>query len=104
MWNAKSALSHETMGKAVKLKQPDVTLYIELLTKGSPCLQRGKSKVPGHAGGTSGKVACLISGRYRFPGRGLPHDQARVQAVFVHFPAGRWSARASEKVRSWSNF
>lgn len=56
------AYLHEAMGKAVKLKQPDVTLYIELLTKEAHVAAR---KIEGPGGmpvGTSGKVACLISG------------------------------------------
>ena len=91
------AYLHETTGKAVKLKQPDVTLYIELLTKEAHVAAR---KIEGPGGmpvGTSGKVACLISGGIDSPVAAYRMIKRGCKAVFVHFSGRPLVSRASEE-------
>ncbi len=91
------AYLHETTGKAVKLKQPDVTLYIELLTKEAHVAAR---KIQGPGGmpvGTSGKVACLISGGIDSPVAAYRMIKRGCKAVFVHFSGRPLVSRASEE-------
>ncbi len=88
---------HETTGKAVKLKQPDVTLYIELLTKEAYVAAR---KIQGPGGmpvGTSGKVACLLSGGIDSPVAAYRMIKRGCKAVFVHFSGRPLVSRASEE-------
>ncbi|HQR13269.1 MAG TPA: tRNA uracil 4-sulfurtransferase ThiI [Nitrospira sp.] len=91
------AFLHETTGKAVKLKQPDVTLYIELLTKEAHVAAR---KIEGPGGmpvGTSGKVACLISGGIDSPVAAYRMIKRGCKAVFIHFSGRPLVSRASEE-------
>lgn len=84
-------------GKAVKLKQPDLTLYIELLTREAHVAAR---KIPGPGGmpvGTSGKVACLISGGIDSPVAAYRMMNRGCKAVFVHFSGRPLVSRASEE-------
>ena len=88
---------HEAMGKAVKLKQPDLTLYIELLTHE---VHIAAKKIPGPGGmpmGTSGKVACLISGGIDSPVAAYRMMKRGCKAVFVHFSGRPLVSRASEE-------
>lgn len=88
---------HETTGKAVKLKQPDLTLYIELLTKEAHVAAR---KIQGPGGmpvGTSGKVACLISGGIDSPVAAYRMMKRGCKAVFVHFSGRPLVSRDSEE-------
>jgi len=88
---------HETTGKAVKLKQPDVTLHIELLTKEAYVAAR---KIQGPGGmpvGTSGKVACLLSGGIDSPVAAYRMIKRGCKAVFVHFSGRPLVSRASEE-------
>ena len=88
---------HETTGKSVKLKQPDVTLYIELLTKEAHV---SATKIQGPGGmpvGTSGKVACLLSGGIDSPVAAYRMIKRGCKAVFVHFSGRPLVSRASEE-------
>lgn len=88
---------HEATGKAVKLKQPDTTLYIELLTKEAHV---GAKKIEGPGGmpvGTSGKVACLISGGIDSPVAAYRMIKRGCKAIFVHFSGRPLVSRASEE-------
>ncbi|MBX3326511.1 MAG: tRNA uracil 4-sulfurtransferase ThiI [Nitrospira sp.] len=87
-------------GKKVSLKQPDLTVYIELLTKDAFC---SAEKVEGPGGmptGVSGKVACLISGGIDSPVAAYRLIKRGCQASFIHFSGRPLVSRASEdKVR-----
>ncbi|HMZ57058.1 MAG TPA: tRNA uracil 4-sulfurtransferase ThiI, partial [Nitrospira sp.] len=87
----------DVTGKSVKLKQPDLTLYIELLTNEAHVAAR---KVQGPGGmpvGTSGKVACLISGGIDSPVAAYRMMKRGCKAVFVHFSGRPLVSRASEE-------
>ena len=87
-------------GKAVDLRQPDVTIHIETLIKDAYYFLHREEGPGGLPIGTSGMVACLLSGgidspvaAYRLMKRGCP-------AVFIHFHGRPYVSRASEeKVR-----
>ena len=87
-------------GKTVDLRQPDVTIHIETLIKDAYYFLHREEGAGGLPLGTSGKVACLLSGgidspvaAYRLMKRGCP-------AVFIHFHGRPYVSRASEeKVR-----
>lgn len=87
----------EVTGKTVKLKRPDLTLYIELLTREAHLAAR---KVPGPGGmpvGTGGKVACLLSGGIDSPVAAYRMIKRGCKAVFVHFSGRPLVSRASEE-------
>ncbi|MBH0203554.1 MAG: tRNA 4-thiouridine(8) synthase ThiI [Nitrospira sp.] len=90
----------EQTGKTVNLKSPDVTIYIELLSKEAYC---ATNKIEGPGGmpvGVSGKVACLISGGIDSPVAAYRMIKRGCQASFVHFSGRPLVSRASEdKVR-----
>ena len=72
-------------GKTVRLKQPDLTLDIELLTREAHVAAR---KIPGPGGmpmGTGGKVACLLSGGIDSPVAAYRMIKRGCKAIFVHF-------------------
>ena len=87
-------------GKTVKLTAPDLTIYIELLTKDAYYYLE---KVQGPGGmpvGVSGTVACLISGGIDSPVAAYRMMKRGCNAVFVHFSGRPLVSRASEdKVR-----
>ena len=90
----------EKTGKKVSLKHPDVTIYIELLTKDAFC---SAEKVEGPGGmptGVSGNVACLTSGGIDSPVAAYRLIKRGCLATFVHFSGRPLVSRASEeKVR-----
>ncbi len=90
----------EQTGKTVSLKHPDLTVYIELLTKDAFC---SAEKVEGPGGmptGVSGKVACLTSGGIDSPVAAYRLIKRGCLATFVHFSGRPLVSRASEeKVR-----
>ncbi len=94
-----AAVSHAT-GKRVSLKNPELTIYIELLSKSVFCTTQ---KVDGPGGmpvGVSGKVACLISGGIDSPVAAYRMIKRGCQACFIHFSGRPLVSRASEdKVR-----
>lgn len=72
-------------GKAVKLKEPDVTVYIEICEKESYVYT---SKIPGIGGlpvGTAGKVVALVSGGIDSPVAAFMMMKRGCEVVAVHF-------------------
>ncbi len=83
-------------GKPVSLKRPDVTVFIELLTKEAYV---SIEKIPGPGGmpvGVSGTVACLLSGGIDSPVAAFRMIKRGCRAVFVHFSGRPLVSRASE--------
>ncbi|MGZ8421523.1 MAG: tRNA uracil 4-sulfurtransferase ThiI [Nitrospira sp.] len=87
----------EVTGKTVKLKQPDLTLYIELLTHEAHLAARKITGPGGMPVGTSGKVACLLSGGIDSPVASYRMIKRGCKAVFVHFSGRPLVSRASEE-------
>ena len=87
----------EVTGKSVKLKQPDLTLYIELLTGEAHLAARKITGPGGMPVGTSGKVACLLSGGIDSPVASYRMIKRGCKAVFVHFSGRPLVSRASEE-------
>jgi tRNA uracil 4-sulfurtransferase len=87
-------------GKKVSLKNPDVTVYVELLSKEA---YYSTEKIEGPGGmpvGVSGQVACLISGGIDSPVAAYRMIKRGCRALFVHFSGRPLVSRASEeKVR-----
>lgn len=87
-------------GKKVSLKNPDVTIYVELLSKEAFC---SAEKIEGPGGmpvGVSGKVACLTSGGLDSPVAAYRMIKRGCVASFIHFSGRPLVSRASEdKVR-----
>lgn len=90
----------ERTGKKVSLKNPDLTVYVELLSKEAYC---SIDKIQGPGGmpvGVSGKVACLLSGGIDSPVAAYRMMKRGCKASFVHFSGRPLVSRASEdKVR-----
>ncbi len=90
----------DATGKKVKLTDPDLTIYIELLAKEA---YYSIEKVQGPGGmpvGVSGRVICLISGGIDSPVAAYRMMKRGCNAVFVHFSGRPLVSRASEdKVR-----
>ncbi|HLZ32944.1 MAG TPA: tRNA uracil 4-sulfurtransferase ThiI [Nitrospira sp.] len=90
----------DVTGKKVNLTDPDLTVYIELLSKEA---YYSVEKVQGPGGmpvGVSGRVACLISGGIDSPVAAYRMMKRGCNAVFVHFSGRPLVSRASEeKVR-----
>jgi tRNA uracil 4-sulfurtransferase len=87
----------EVTGKSVKLKQPDLTLYIELLTHEAHLAARKIAGPGGMPVGTSGKVACLLSGGIDSPVASYRMIKRGCKAVFIHFSGRPLVSRASEE-------
>ena len=87
-------------GKQVQLKQPDLTVYIELVP---PEAYVSFLREPGPGGlptGTGGKVVCLLSGGIDSPVAAYRMMKRGCQAIFVHFHGRPYLSRVSEeKVR-----
>lgn len=84
-------------GKKVSLKNPDLTIYAELLSKEAFC---SAEKIEGPGGmpvGVSGKVACLISGGIDSPVAAYRMVKRGCLASFVHFSGRPLVSRASEE-------
>lgn len=94
------AAIHEHTGKPVSLKDPDVTVYLELL---SHDVYFSVEKIQGPGGlpvGVSGKVTCLISGGIDSPVASYRMIKRGCRALFVHFSGRPLVSRDSEdKVR-----
>lgn len=87
----------EGTGKTVSLRDPDLTVYIELLTKEA---YFSVDKIQGPGGmpvGVSGKVACLISGGIDSPVAAYRMIKRGCRAMFVHFSGRPLVSRASEE-------
>lgn len=86
--------------KKVSLKHPDLTVYIELLTKDAFCSAEKNEGPGGMPTGVSGKVACLISGGIDSPVAAYRLIKRGCRASFIHFSGRPLVSRASEeKVR-----
>lgn len=87
-------------GKKVSLRTPDLTVYVELLSKETFC---SAEKIEGPGGmpvGVSGHVACLLSGGIDSPVAAYRMVKRGCQATFIHFSGRPLVSRASEeKVR-----
>lgn len=94
------AAIHEQTGKAVSLKNPDITVYLEMLSRD---VYFAVEKIQGPGGmpvGVSGKVACLISGGIDSPVASYRMIKRGCRALFVHFSGRPLVSRDSEdKVR-----
>jgi thiamine biosynthesis protein ThiI len=94
------AAIHEQTGKAVSLREPDITVYLEMLSRD---VYFAVEKNPGPGGmpvGVSGKVACLISGGIDSPVASYRMIKRGCRALFVHFSGRPLVSRDSEdKVR-----
>ena len=90
----------DALEKKVNLKNPDLTIYLELLTKEA---YYATEKVQGPGGipvGVSGTVACLISGGIDSPVAAYRMIKRGCRAFFLHFSGRPLVSRASEeKVR-----
>ncbi|MFO0767420.1 MAG: tRNA uracil 4-sulfurtransferase ThiI [Nitrospiraceae bacterium] len=84
-------------GKTVKLKNPDLTLYVELLTKEAHIAADKTNGPGGMPVGTSGKVACLLSGGIDSPVAAYRMMKRGCKALFVHFSGRPLVSRASEE-------
>ena len=84
-------------GKTVKLKQPDLTLSVELLTKEAHVAADKTNGPGGMPVGTSGKVACLLSGGIDSPVAAYRMMKRGCKAIFVHFSGRPLVSRASEE-------
>lgn len=83
-------------GKRVDLKNPDLTIHVEMLAREA---YYAVEKIPGPGGmpvGVSGTVACLISGGIDSPVAAYRMMKRGCNAVFVHFSGRPLVSRASE--------
>ncbi|NOS78740.1 MAG: tRNA 4-thiouridine(8) synthase ThiI [Nitrospira sp.] len=94
------AAIHEQTGTAVNLRNPDITVYLEMLSRD---VYFAVEKISGPGGmpvGVSGKVACLISGGIDSPVASYRMIKRGCRALFVHFSGRPLVSRDSEdKVR-----
>ena len=84
-------------GKKVSLKNPDLTIYAELLSKEAFC---SAQKIEGPGGmpvGVSGKIACLLSGGIDSPVAAYRMVKRGCLASFIHFSGRPLVSRASEE-------
>ena len=87
----------ERLDKPVSLKNPVLTVYIELLSKEA---YFSTNKIDGPGGmpvGVSGTVACLLSGGIDSPVAAFRMIKRGCRAVFVHFSGRPLVSRASEE-------
>ena len=84
-------------GKKVRLNAPDLTVYIELLSKEAYYSVEKHSGPGGMPVGVSGTVACLISGGIDSPVAAYRMMKRGCRAVFVHFSGRPLVSRASEE-------
>jgi len=87
-------------GKKVSLKTPDLTVYVELLSKEAFCSAEKHEGPGGMPVGVSGTVACLLSGGIDSPVAAYRMIKRGCHANFIHFSGRPLVSRASEeKVR-----
>ena len=90
----------EQAGKRVKLDRPDLTVWVELLSREVHYAVRKEQGPGGMPVGVSDKVACLISGGIDSPVAASRMMKRGCKALFVHFSGRPLVSRASEdKVR-----
>lgn len=87
-------------GKKVRLRSPELTISIELLSREAYVAVNREPGPGGLPTGISGKVACLISGGIDSPVAAYRMMKRGCKALFVHFHGRPYLGRASEeKVR-----
>ncbi|MGE0642858.1 MAG: tRNA uracil 4-sulfurtransferase ThiI [Nitrospira sp.] len=87
-------------GKKVSLKTPDLTVYVELMSKEAFCSAEKHEGPGGMPVGVSGTVACLLSGGFDSPVASYRMIKRGCHANFIHFSGRPLVSRASEeKVR-----
>lgn len=86
-----------TTGKRVRLKQPDLTIYVELASKEAYVAVERHTGPGGLPIGVSGKVACLLSGGIDSPVASYRMMKRGCRATFVHFHGRPFVSRASEE-------
>ncbi|HJT20725.1 MAG TPA: tRNA uracil 4-sulfurtransferase ThiI [Nitrospira sp.] len=87
-------------GKKVKLTDPDMTVYIELLSKDAYYSMEKHAGPGGMPVGVSGTVVCLISGGIDSPVAAYRMMKRGCRVAFLHFSGRPLVSRASEdKVR-----
>lgn len=90
----------ERTGKRVNLKQPDLTVYVELVPPEAYFSCNREAGPGGLPTGTGGKVVCLLSGGIDSPVASYRMMKRGCQATFVHFHGRPYLSRVSEeKVR-----
>ena len=90
----------ELTGKSVNLRRPDLTIRVETLIKDAYYFVEREEGPGGLPVGTSGKVACLLSGGIDSPVAAFRMMKRGCTAIFVHFHGRPYVSRASEeKVR-----
>ncbi len=83
-------------GKKVRLTDPDLTIYIELLAKDAYYYTDKFQGPGGMPVGVSGKVVCLVSGGIDSPVAAYRMMKRGCNAVFVHFSGRPLVSRDSE--------
>ncbi len=87
-------------GKSVNLRHPDLTIHVETLIKDAYYFLQREEGPGGLPVGTSGKVACLLSGGIDSPVAPFRLMKRGCTAIFIHFHGRPYVSRASEeKVR-----
>ncbi|HEX3203553.1 MAG TPA: tRNA uracil 4-sulfurtransferase ThiI [Nitrospiraceae bacterium] len=87
-------------GKAVDLRHPDLTIFIETLHKDAYYSVSRESGPGGLPVGTAGNIACLLSGGIDSPVAAYRMMKRGCKTVFIHFHGRPYVSRASEeKVR-----
>jgi thiamine biosynthesis protein ThiI len=94
---AVGALVRQTLGKEVSLKNPDLTIHIELLTDQAYLFSEKISGPGGMPVGVSGRVACLLSGGIDSPVAAYRMIKRGCRAIFIHFSGRPLVSRASEE-------
>lgn len=91
------AFVRQTLGKEVSLKNPDLTIHIELLTDHAYLFSEKISGPGGMPVGVSGRVACLLSGGIDSPVAAYRMMKRGCRTVFIHFSGRPLVSRASEE-------
>ena len=84
-------------GKSVNLREPDLTIYVELLAKDAYYYLDKFQGPGGMPMGVSGTVTCLISGGIDSPVAAYRMMKRGCNALFVHFSGRPLVSRASEE-------
>lgn len=90
-------LVKETTNARVDLKNPELTIFIEILLKDA-CFYT--EKIPGQGGlpvGTSGKVVCLLSGGIDSPVAAYRLMKRGCSVIFVHFHSYPYQSKTSQE-------
>lgn len=91
------AFVRQMLGKEVSLKNPDLTIHIELLTDHAYLFSEKIGGPGGMPVGVSGRIACLLSGGIDSPVAAYRMMKRGCRAVFIHFSGRPLVSRASEE-------